>query len=74
VRFRDDKPGDLDRARTAVREWRERYPQGTAEQLVSDLAGEFRPDYAVVLRGVLFAVDSNGAKITTGISVIEGKR
>jgi hypothetical protein len=60
VRFREDKPGDLDRARTAVREWRERHPQGTAGQLVCDLAGEFHPDYAVVLRGVLFAVDSGG--------------
>jgi hypothetical protein len=74
VRFRDDKPGDLDRARTAVREWRERYPQGTAEQLVSDLAGQFHPDYGPVLRGVLFAVDCNGAKITTGISVIRENR
>jgi hypothetical protein len=71
VRFREDKPGDLDRARTAVREWRERHPQGTAEQLVCDLAGEFHPDYAVVLRGVLFAVDSHDTKTTIGISVRE---
>jgi hypothetical protein len=75
MRFRDDKPGDLERARTAVREWREEHPRGTAEQLVSDLVGEFHPDYAVVLRGVLFAVDSHGAKIITGASrPPEGRR
>ena len=71
MRFREDKPGDLDRARTAVREWRERHPQGTVEQLVCDLVGEFHPDYTVVLRGVLFAVDSHDTKTTTGISVRE---
>ena len=74
MRFRDHKSGDLERARTAVREWREQYPEGTAEQLVSDLAGEFNQDYAVVLRGVLFAVDSHGAKIITGISIIGDNR
>jgi hypothetical protein len=69
MRFRDDKPGDLERAREAVREWRERHPQGTAEQLVTDLIGQFHSDYGVVLRGVLFAVDSHDTRITTGISV-----
>ncbi len=71
MRFRDDKPGDLDRARAAVREWREQHPSGTAEQLVTDLAGQFHPDYVVVLRGVLFAVDSRDARITAGISIRE---
>jgi hypothetical protein len=69
MRFRDDKPGDLDRARIGVREWRKQHPQGTAEQLVCDLASQFHADYEVVLRGVLFAIDSHDTKITTGISI-----
>jgi hypothetical protein len=74
MRFRDDKPGDLDRARMVVREWRKQHPQGTAEQLVCDLAGHFHADYAVVLRGVLFAIDSHDTKITTGISILGENR
>jgi len=74
MRFREDKPEDLDRARTAVAAWREQHPQGTDEQLVADLGGQFHPDYAVVLRAVLFAVDSHGAKITTGVSIAEAAR
>jgi hypothetical protein len=31
----------------------------------------FHRDYPVVLRAVLFAVDSHGAKITTGVSIAE---
>lgn len=71
MRFRDDKPGDIERAREAVRGWREQNPRGTAEQLVTDLIGQFHPDYGPVLRGVLFAVDSHGAKIATGVSIQE---
>lgn len=74
MRFRDDKPGDIDRAREAVREWREQHPQGTAEQLVTDLIGQFHPDYGPVLRAVLFSVDSHDAKISTGVSIIEETR
>lgn len=71
MRFREYRPADLERARKAVREWREQHPQGTAEQLVSDLGSQFPTDYGVVLRGVLFAVDSHDARITTGISIRE---
>jgi len=71
VRYREDKPEDLDNARAAVAAWREQHPQGTAGQLVADLGGQFRPDYGVVLRGVLFAVDSHQAKIAAGVSIIE---
>ncbi len=71
VRYREDKPEDLDRARAAVAAWREQHPQGTADELVTDLGGDFHRDYAVVLRGVLFAVDSHAAKIAAGVSVIE---
>ncbi len=74
MRFREDKPEDLDRARAAVAAWREQHPEGTADQLVADLGGQFHRDYGVVLRGVLFAVDSHGAKITTGVSIIEVSR
>ncbi len=74
VRFREDKPEDLDRARAAVAAWREQNPQGTDEQLVADLGSQFHPDYAVVLRAVLFAVDSHGAKMTTGVPVAGAAR
>jgi len=37
MRFREDKPEDLDRARAAVAAWRAQHPQGTDAQLVADL-------------------------------------
>lgn len=74
VRFREDRPADLIRARDAVAAWREQHPQGTAGQLVGDLGGGFHKDYGVVLRAVLFAVDSHGAKITAGVSIVEADR
>ncbi len=74
VRFREDKPEDLNRARAAVAAWREQHPQGTAEQLVADLGSQFHPDYAVVLRAVLFTVDSHQARIAAGVSVTEAAR
>ena len=39
-----------------------------SEQLVEDLGGQFHRDYGVILRAVLFAVDSHAAKITAGLS------
>ena len=33
MRFREDKPADLERARTAVAQWREQNPAGTQDQL-----------------------------------------
>lgn len=50
MRFRDDNPADLDRARTAVAAWREQNPAGTQEQLIAALGHQFHRDYAVVLR------------------------
>jgi hypothetical protein len=70
MRFRENRPADLNRARAAVAAWREQHPQGTANQLVADLDGQFHQDYSIVLRAVLFAVDSHAAKITTGLSII----
>lgn len=68
MRFREDKPEDLARARSAVAAWREQHPQGTAEQLVADLGGQFHPDYAVVLRSVLVTTDRNSACTVIGVS------
>jgi len=69
VRFREDDPRDLDRARAAVAAWREQHPQGTVGQLLADLGGQFHRDYAPVLRAVLFAADRHRAQVITGIPV-----
>jgi hypothetical protein len=68
VRFRENKPGDLDRARAVVAAWREENPDGTPEQLVGALGGQFHRDYRVVLRCVLFAVDRRRSQQATGIT------
>ena len=60
MRFRDNSPEDLDRARAAVRKWRDENPQGTPEQLVADLGGGFPDGYGPVLRGVLAALELHG--------------
>ena len=57
MRFREDNPEDLDRARTAVAQWREQNPAGTQDQLLAALGPQFHPDYAPVLRAVLFTHD-----------------
>jgi hypothetical protein len=67
MRYRDWKASDLDRARRAVRAWRDEHPQGNADQLIADIAAQFHPDYAVVLRGLLWAVDHHQARQVTGI-------
>ncbi len=73
MRFREDNPEDLDCARRAVAAWRERNPQGTADQLVTDLIGQFHPDYGPVLRSVLFVLERHDARIATGIAIIAGE-
>ena len=57
MRFREDKPADLERARTAVAQWREQNPAGTGDQLTAALGSHFPPGYGPVLRAVLFALD-----------------
>ena len=57
MRFREDNPEDLDRARTAVAQWREQNPAGTQDQLLAALSPQFHPDYTPVLRAVLFTHD-----------------
>ena len=74
MRFREDKSGDLDRARPLVQAWRDEHPQGTAEEMLTALAGQFREGYEPVLRGVLAALELHGAKIVTGITVTGGPR
>ena len=57
MRFREDNPADLERARAAVAQWREQHPAGTDEQLIDALGSQFHPDYGPVLRATLFALD-----------------
>jgi len=70
MRYREDKPEDLARAREEVAARRVRNPQGTAEQLLGDIGPGYHKDYGPVLRSVLFSVDSHAAKAATGILVI----
>jgi len=57
MRYREDKPEDLDRARAAVAQWREQNPAGTEGQLLAALGPRFHRDYVPVLRAVLFTRD-----------------
>jgi hypothetical protein len=67
MRYSEDKPEDLNRARTAVAEWRKQHPEGTGTELVAALGAQFHPDYAPVLRAVLFTVDRHRGRELTGI-------
>jgi hypothetical protein len=67
VRYREDTPGELARARAAVAGWRDRNPAGTGEDLIGAIGRQFHLDYGVVLRAVLFAVDRHRARRVTGI-------
>ena len=69
MRFRDDTPADLVRARTAVTAWRDQNPAGTGDELVSAVGRQFHQDYGVVLRAMLFAVDRHRAREVTGIDL-----
>ena len=71
VRYREDTPGELARARAAVAAWRDRNPAGTGEDLLSAIGHQFHRDYGVVLRAVLFAVDRHRARQVTGIPGME---
>jgi len=66
VRFREDRPADLDRARATVAAWRDQNPAGTSEDLIAEIGQQFPPEYGVVLRAVLFAVDRHRARQITG--------
>ncbi len=68
MRFRENNPGDLVRARAAVAAWRDEHPAGTGEELIAALGHQFNPDYGPVLRAVLFAVDRRRAREVTGVT------
>ena len=67
MRYREDTPGELDRARAAVAAWRDRSPAGTGEELLAAIGHQFQHDYSVVL----FAVERHRARRVTGISAEE---
>jgi hypothetical protein len=72
VRYRDDKPEYLVRARAVVAAWRGQHQQGTYEQMVADLGPDFPEGYAPVLRSVLFVIERHEAKIVTGVTITAG--
>jgi hypothetical protein len=63
MRFREDNPAELARARAAVASWRDQNPAGNAEQLIAAIGHRFHRD--VVLRAMLFAVDRHRARQVT---------
>jgi len=74
VRFREDGPADLDRARTAVMAWRDQNPAGTGEDQIPPSAGSSARITGMVLRAVLFAVDRHRAREITGNARPSGER
>jgi hypothetical protein len=68
VRFREDNPEDLARARVEVAAWRNQHCAGTGEELVAAIGYRFHRDYGPVLRAVLFAVDRHNARQVTGVA------
>jgi hypothetical protein len=66
VRFSEEKPADLERARAEVRAWREANPDGTQDELVEAIGSKFRKDYAVVLRAMLFRLELDQGRETAG--------
>jgi hypothetical protein len=57
VRFLDEKPEDLTRARDEISAWRRAHPEGTPEQLIADVGRHFHPDWTPVLRALLYVTD-----------------
>ena len=68
MRFREDNPADLARARAAVTAWRDQNPAGTGGELVAAVGRQFHPDYGAVLRAVLSALGRHRAREVTGIA------
>ena len=71
MRYREDTPGELARARAAVAAWRDRNPAGTGEELLAAIGHQFQYDYGMVLRAVLFAVERHRTRQVTVISAEE---
>jgi hypothetical protein len=72
VRFREDNPEDLARARVEVAAWRTQHCAGTGEELVAAIGYRFHRDYGPVLRAVLFGVDRHNARQVTGVAGSDG--
>ena len=66
MRFREDSPADLARARIAVTAWRDQNPAGMSDELVAAVGHQFHRDYGVVLRAILFVVDRHRVREVTG--------
>ena len=67
MRFREDNPEDLVRARAEIAAWRAPAPGwGQAEELVAAVGHRFHRNYAPVLHAVLFVVDRHRAHKITG--------
>ena len=49
MRFRDDSPAELARARTAVASWRDQNPAGHADELIAAIGHRFHRDYDTVI-------------------------
>jgi hypothetical protein len=71
VRYREDTVEELARTRAVVAAWRDRNSGGTGEELIAAIGHQFHPDYGVMLRAVLFAVDRHRARQITGIPAEE---
>ncbi len=67
VRFRNERPEDLQAARAVVAAWRQQNPAGTTEQLIDAVGAQFRDDWGPVLRAVLYVVDKHAARAICGI-------
>lgn len=73
MRYREDNPADLDRARAVVAAWRDRNPAGSGEDLIAAIGGQFHRDYGIVLRAVLFALDRHRAREVTGLTAANAR-
>jgi hypothetical protein len=60
VRYREDTPELLARARAAVAAWRDRNPAGTSEELVAAIGHQFHRDYGVVRAARRFSAAVGG--------------
>jgi hypothetical protein len=73
MRFREDTENDRVRSRDAVRAWRDEYPDGSPEEMLTALGPQFHADYGPALRALLFRADLRDAKVTAGVTIITGE-
>ena len=63
MRYREDKPEDLDRARAAVAAWREQNPAGTEDQLLAALG----PTRAAPMKVSCATLIASGSSLGAGM-------